>query len=370
MAKIKYRLFFNDEPATQEQLDRIDEISVEQEIDMAWEARLTVPACMDDQGNWQNEDEPYMQPFARIRIEIQVADQDFVPLIDGPVVGHDQERSAQPGESTFTVIVQDDSIYLNRTEQVQCFENMTDDEIATQLFSEFPEIDSSQVDAVPPASSAVTPAVVQRGTAMQLLRQLARRNNMHAYVLPGDTSGGSIGYFAAFTRESSDLPPLVPIGSNRNVDAFNLNYNPEQQSTVQAFSLSIGDKAIQSATSSFRNQDLLGDALPGEESESATQLARPTQSTGVDVQQRADAESSRSALGIEATGSTIPDCYAGVLQPYKLVQVRGVNASMSGDYEITKATHTLTRSNYLQSFELRRNGVSEGDAGGLLENIF
>jgi hypothetical protein len=52
--EIRYRLFFNDEPASREELDRVERITVEQEIDMAWEAQLEVPICLDANGRWVN----------------------------------------------------------------------------------------------------------------------------------------------------------------------------------------------------------------------------------------------------------------------------------------------------------------------------
>ena len=57
MPTIEYRLFFNNSPAKQEQLDLVEEITVEQDVDMAWEARLEIPICTDDTGKWSQEDE-------------------------------------------------------------------------------------------------------------------------------------------------------------------------------------------------------------------------------------------------------------------------------------------------------------------------
>ncbi|MCG8356841.1 MAG: hypothetical protein MI920_14825, partial [Kiloniellales bacterium] len=110
MQEIGYRLFLNDGPASQEETDRVEQIVVEQEVDMAWEARLDIPIGADEQGLWSSEDEVFAQPFNRVRIEVQVAGAAFVPLIDGPVVGSDARMSGEPGQSMLTVRVQDDSV--------------------------------------------------------------------------------------------------------------------------------------------------------------------------------------------------------------------------------------------------------------------
>jgi hypothetical protein len=66
-----------------------------------------------------------------------------------------------------------------------------------------------------------------------------------------------------------------------------------------------------------------------------------------------------SAYSIEATGSTLPLCYNGVLTPYRMVSVRVSDSRYSTDYVIFKVTHTLTRSHYTQTFTLRGKAVSE-----------
>ena len=43
MPATSYRLYFDGDPATRGQLDGVEEITVEQEIDLAWEARLPKP---------------------------------------------------------------------------------------------------------------------------------------------------------------------------------------------------------------------------------------------------------------------------------------------------------------------------------------
>ena len=64
-----------------------------------------IPICTDDQGNWGGADASFVGAFGRIRIEVDPGDGNFVPLIDGPVVGSDQSMSSEPGQSTITAVV-------------------------------------------------------------------------------------------------------------------------------------------------------------------------------------------------------------------------------------------------------------------------
>src|SRR5437762_12322434 len=119
MTSKKFRIYYNGTPATQDQLDRVEEISVEQETDAAWEARLQLSICLDETGNWEHLEESFMAEFSRVRIEIQIDKHPWVPLIDGPLIDCHGELHSEPGKSLVTLVVQDDSVLLHRTADIQ-----------------------------------------------------------------------------------------------------------------------------------------------------------------------------------------------------------------------------------------------------------
>lgn len=370
---IRYRLFFDDEPASQEDLDRVEEITVEQEVDMAWEAHLQIPVCTDAQGQWTGDDLRFMSAYARIRVEIKVGDGGFVPLIDGPVVGSDRQRRAEPGQSTVTLVVHDDSAFLNREESLERFENRADHEVAEQIYQDASPIVSTDVEPTAPPPSDVPPVVVQRGTRMRLLRMLAQRQGMHAYVLPGEVPGQSVGCFKAFPTAPSGLPPLTLLGAGRTIDTFDVQQNAQRAATAQAARLSLTDRGLTEAASQFSDLDLLGPGFTFENDQNtATQLPTPGPGGQVAPDRRAAAATEASSYEIEASGSIRP-CYTGVLRPYEVVTVRGAGPRLSGDYLVFAVTHTLTRSEYAQSFTFKRNALSEGTDPGVssaLASIF
>ena len=136
MAKAEYRVYFDNTPATADQLARFAEIRVDQGIGMAAEAELDLPIGTDDAGLWSGIEEDFAQAFARIRVEVKVADADFVPLIDGPVVGNRYEMKATPDQSRMTLVVHDDSVLLNRDEKVVLFEDMAPQDIVSSVYEE------------------------------------------------------------------------------------------------------------------------------------------------------------------------------------------------------------------------------------------
>lgn len=365
MPEIRYRLFFNNTPATREALDRVEEISVEQEVDMAWEASLDIPICLDNKGKWTKDDEYFMKSFSRVRVEIKVGANGFIPLIDGPVVELDNQMRSEPGQSSIKMIIQDDSIFLNRDETITCFENLLDHEIAKKIFSDFEVIATTDIDKDTPPLRNNPPPVVQRGTAMRILRSLAKRQGMHAYVLPGDSPGQSIGVFKPYPKSTdptpqSQLPQLILLSLYRNIETFSVRKDAQRPSNVKASTIRIEDKSIISSIANFQDIQLLGEEASLEEGlEPATQILRPRHGESVDMTRVVTAIAEDSSYAIEATGSVLGDCYPGVLQPYQLVTVKAGDTPRSGDYLITKVTHSLTRSAYSQSFSLKGNAQSK-----------
>ena len=214
MGDTRFRIWFGDRAASEEELARIEEIEVTQEMDAFWEARLRVALCLDANGRWLHWPGDTAQAFSRVRIEIDIGHGRFVPLIDGPLVSIDAELDAQPGRSTATMVVRDDSAFLNRDEEVEPpFENRRHSDVVEELFERFEQIRDTRIEA----TTATIESTVRRGTVLQFLRELAWVNDRHAYVLPGEERGASIGCFLPDPEDASDLPPLVMIGDNRSL---------------------------------------------------------------------------------------------------------------------------------------------------------
>src|SRR6185295_1758133 len=176
MAAVEYKMWIDGTSATPEQLEKIDEIVVSQTVDTAWEAKIKIPVCVNEQGKLDGENEKGMKPFTPIHIDVNAGDGKLVPLIDGPVVGVDSVRSSLPGKSVITVVVHDDSALLNRESKVDVQEGKNDSEIARQIFSDANLKGTPQIDDTAPQPNQTTAASVQNRTPMQYLRYLVQRH--------------------------------------------------------------------------------------------------------------------------------------------------------------------------------------------------
>ena len=360
--------FFFDEPASREELDQVESITVEQEIDMAWEAQLEVPICLDANGRWVNANKRIAKTARRVRIEVCIGRSAFVPLIDGPVIDSRSKMSYQPGQSSVTLLVRDDSYHLDRQVDDFSFDDESGQEIIRNLFGRTDTIDESDViidDDVSSESNDSTPFRF-RGTAIEALRCLARHYGMHVNVLPGDDPGESKGCFRDFpgtndgAEGEEDLPDMVLLGANANITELNTYKASARPAGFTASTLRISDKERITTDASFRDRTLLGDrdAL-AEGEEEASELISPSPCVPTDPDQAVRTGAESSSYVFESTGSIIEGCYRGILLPYRLVSVRLGETPKSGMYIIRRVTHTLTRSSYSQAFALITNAESE-----------
>jgi hypothetical protein len=363
MARIEFRLFLQNRPATREQLDAVDEITVEQRVDAAWEARAAYPLRVDAKGAWVGADEPWMRPFARWRLEIRIAGSPWVPLIDGSVVARQGPRDPEPGRSTLTLVVQDDSVLLNRRHGTGTLEGSLS-EVVEQLF-DHPAIAATDIETPETGGGdGGTPYTQRRGSNMQLLRQLARQADLHAYVLPGATPGASTGCFKAFPTRAGSLPALYLLGPKRNLEEFHVSGDHQGPARAHASGLSFVDKCIATAQTGPGDLPLLGDQPAPAGTEEASILAPPAWGGVTDPTTRATAAGRRASRAGQATGSVRTTAYAEVLRPYQAVQVGGVKDTDSGTYVLTSVTHVLTRNAYTQRFTLVRDAVSAPAGAG------
>lgn len=371
MATAEYRMYLDNEAADEDTLSLFGEIRVDQAIGMAAEAELHLDLTVNDEGYWDLMEEGFTQPGARVRVEVKVGEEgEYVPLIEGTVVGQRFHLSAEPESSEMVLIVQDDSVLLNQDETVELFEDKRADEIAEKLFDDF-GLDAD-VDAMPDAGSALPRFTVQRGTAMELLKELARNHGAHVYVRPGDEPGVSVGVFKYPSWEPSDLPELLLLGEERNVASFRAEFDATRPLTATAYSVTAADKTIIGSTLDTPDVETLGDEAAHDVVVPAHTLLARGREEQSDLDEAVFAAVNVSSFAYSAAGEVSADIYEGVLLPYQIVTVAGVGATLSGDYLISHVTHVLSDEGYTQQFELKRNARSgaSGGAGGLIGGLF
>jgi hypothetical protein len=301
-----------------------------------------------------------------VRIELDIGSGQFTPLIDGPLVSIDASLDSQPGRSTATLVVRDDSAFLNRDEETEApFEHRRASEIASELFGRFPQIASPRIDA----TEATPETTTRRGTVLQFLRELATANDRHAYVLPGDEPGTSIGCFLADPQGATDLPPLVLIGNGRNLANASVTQDPEGGERTQVQALRVDDQGVTTFETSAADLGLMRN-LPALPADLAPRRLLPAaEATGEDPSAAATARARRDGYIFRLSSQVIPGCYGAVLSPYRKVRVDAGATPYSGDYLITRVVHRITPSLYTQELQAKTDSVSEVSGAAVAEAL-
>ena len=367
MAITRYRLYFDNAPADDERLALIEEIRVDQAIDLVAEAQIIFPIGRDQDGDWPGVLDDAIRPLTRVRIEVQIGEADFVPLIEGRVVAQRFEMGGGPNESHAVIVVNDESAMMNRGDKARLFEDMAPEDIAAQIFDEYAidaETESSGVGA-PTLERVVT----QRGTDFGLLRRIAREANMVVYVEPGSDPGTSIGRLRFLPTGEGDLPELVLTGAERNVNKLTLEL--DALSPVKARGEGLDPANLNELSAEFDVSDtaILGDSATTETTEPQTIFVEGvSDQTVLDASVQAAVD--RGAWAYSGHGEVSAEIYPGVMRPYRVVAVAGAGTVLSGEYLISEVSHSLRDEGYTQTFTLRRNGLSSAGGGGPLGGIF
>ncbi|MEO7336565.1 MAG: hypothetical protein ABIV63_08290 [Caldimonas sp.] len=366
MSGLQFRIWFGERAASADELARVEEIEVTQEMDAFWEAHVRMALCLDANGSWLHWPGETATPFSRVRIEIDAGDGRFVALIDGPLAAIDGTLDAQPGRSTATLVVRDDSAFLDRDEEVEkAFEKKRDSEVAEILFKRFPQIDSTRIEATDGAPATT----MRRGTALTFLRRLARANGRHAYVLPGDEPGKSIGCFLPDPSAAAVLPKLVMIGDARNLAEARITQDPRGPERTRARVLRVDDQSVTTFETGAQDLGLLRDvpALPADLT--PRRLLHPADNPREDPKAAVSGQARRHGYVYRLKGRVVPGCYAGVLAPYRKVRVDAGATPYSGDYLLTRVTHRITPSIYTQEFDGKADSLTDVAAPAVAEAL-
>jgi hypothetical protein len=356
VAGTRFRVWFGERAASLEELARVEEIEVTQEMDAFWEAQLRMSMCLDEKGQWLHWPGESAEPFSRVRVEIDLGDGIFVPLIDGPLVSVDGSLDSQPGKSTATMLVRDDSAYLDRDEEIEApFEGRTDSEIAEELFGRFEQIVETRVDATVATAATTT----RRGTVLQFLRELAAANERHAYVLPGEAPGASIGCFLADSADAADLPPLRLVGGNRNLASASISQDPDGAERTQAQVLRTDDQGVTEVQADPNELGLMRDVPAVPADLSPVRLLSPSDNTREDPAAAATAQARARGYIYYLASDVVPGCFGAVLTPYRKVRLDAGATPYSGDYLITKVIHRITPSLYSQHLEAKTDVLTD-----------
>jgi phage protein D len=358
MSDTTYKIEINKTPAEPDILEAIDQIEVEDNGTMADVFRLKIPITATPNGDWSFIADEHFQPLTEIHIALKVGST-VESLIKGYITDRKVHFATDPGASYLEIVGMDATCLMNLEQKIKEWPNMADSDIAAAIFSEYgftPDVESTQ-----PTHSETEIKIIQRGTDIQFLRTLARRNGFECCVESDPTTSAITGYFKKPRLSGTPQKDLsVAFGADTNIKTLEIAYACMRPTTAQIQQLNIKTKSVNTSTTPNTTLDVLGkDSVLDILTQKPNILLRSSgASTPAELQALCDAAVDNEAWAIVASGEVDVTAYQSILRSKRTVLVKGAGSQFSGIYYVSRVFHTITHEGYTQRFELKRNALN------------
>jgi hypothetical protein len=342
-----------------EELDQVTEVQVEEATNDADAATLTARVVPGADGEWTSLVDPLLTP--RTPLAVQVTRGDVSYRFEGLSTEASWAIDAE-GASRLSVKAVDRTLELDLEEKVVAWPGTSEGGVAEAIFSGYGM--SAQVEPTPSGPDPDVHVLIQRATDWAFLRSLARRWGYVAYLEAED--GRTVGHFH----------PIDPLEDPQGELA--LGFGGDALAVQAQAQLVAGEKVQAQRIPALSDEPQSGEAAGDDEAQGRSSLA--AQATvllapdDVDGEVEPDAAAAglarSSAFGVRLTVEIDTAGVGLMLRAKRTVLVKGLGSALSGLYLVERVRHVLTVDSHRQHVELARNALGlKGDepfgGGGL-----
>jgi phage protein D len=384
MADKAYQIAFDEEAVDEDFYGDVESLTVEENTDTASVLHLRLRLMLQDDGSWDYLDDERLALFKKVAVRVGFTggqglagalggllgggDGGLEPVFDGYITAVHVTIGSEPDNSYLDVSATDTSVLMSLEEKIVTWPNRTDGDIVQQIVSGYGV--EAQVDATLTTHQENDTTIVQRGTDLQFVRQLARKNGLEFYFETDKDSGAVVAYFRAPQLDGTPQPDLaVRFGEESNLSSFWARLSGQRPLNVKVRQIDVKANSANDAQASDTQRTLLGDRdlndLAGgplgslvspRDAQAQMLLLCPPTSDATELQTIAQAVRDEAAWLIAAGGEINSDAYQAVLRPHRLVLIKGAGKEYSGKYYVTRVVHEFKGDgSYTQKFEARRN---------------
>jgi phage protein D len=387
-----YQIMIGGQPADADLYTNLTSLEVEENMDLPGAVQLNIPVNRSPAGDLTYVSDPRFQPLTNLAVVVTPAPGTSGGLAGaassalGSLIGGGGASAAQcifdgyilsqklhleKGLTNSTVAIwgQDASWLMNLEEKVKEWVNVTDADVANAIFGDYgitPADDNTDDDS--PSHTEDGHSLMQRGSDIQFLRTLARRNGKICRVACADQPGQRTGYFAT---PSLDGDPVLTLSLDDPVswpiDALNLDWDVTRPTSVIARQalFTDADQDGVSADTSDSGLTALGDrALADFAGKPMTVMLAAPVDDGGELTLRAQALLREADWFVRCEGEADAARLNAILRAGTVVQIDGIGALHSGKYFVWSVRHTITADSHKMKFVLLRNAVGPAPSGG------
>jgi hypothetical protein len=386
MADKAYQIAFDGTAVDDDFYGDVVSLTVEENTTTANTFHLRLTTTLQDDGSWAYLDDDRLALFTKVSVKIGFmsggglagalggllgsgGNEGLVPVFDGYITAFNVSLGSKPGDTYVEVSGMDTSVLMSLEEKIAIWPNLADSDIVQQIAGNYAGV-QVQADGTATVHQENDTTIVQRGTDIQFVRDLAQRNGREFYFETDPDSGNVVAYFRAPQLDGTPQPDLaIQFGEESNLRSFTarligqrpLNVKTEQMDVLadSPNTAQVSDTQLTKLGTSDLNT-LVGGPLgslvtPQDAPAQMLVLGTPT-SDATELQTVAQAVRDEAGWFIEASGEINGEAYQAVLRPHRLVLVKGVGKQYSGKYYVTNVVHQLRGDgSYTQTFTARRN---------------
>ncbi|HEX2047674.1 MAG TPA: hypothetical protein VHF27_07915 [Acidimicrobiales bacterium] len=363
-----YTLLLDGEPVDEVLHGALSSLEVEENCDLPDAVQLNLAVNRTPSGEPDFPSDARLGPFANVAVVAAVEGGSPECIFDGFVLSH--RLHLEPGltASTLAVWGQDASWLMNLEEKVREWVDVSDAQVASVIFGEHgftPSSDNTEDDS--PSHTEDGHSLMQRGSDIRFLRDLARRNGKLCRVVCGPQPGLRTGYFARPNVEG-DVRATIALSdaATSTADFMDFEWDVARPSAVRAAQALFDDDDPDGARAEVRSSGL----APLDERDLATFAGRPVTvllATPVDdageLAFRATAVVREAGWFVRCEGQAEVSRVGAVLRANTVVQLEGVGTLHSGKYLVWSVRHTITPESHQMRFVLWRNGMGPQPTG-------
>jgi hypothetical protein len=387
-----YTLLLNGTEADAGLYASIASLEVEESMDLPSALELTVPVVSDGSGDLTYLSDPRFAPLASVAVVATPGGSSAAGalggalgaaasalgggsaptaqcIFDGYLLSHKIHVDSGFTKSTLMVWAQDASWLMNLTETVKEWVDVTDADVANAIFGNYGITASDQNAADDsPSHTEDGHSLMQRGSDIQFLRTLARRNGKVCRIACTDTPGQRTGYFATPNLGGDPVVTFTLTDlQNWNVSTLDLEWDATRPTAVvarQALFTDLDPSGV-SADTSDSGLALLSDrALAAFTGKDMTVLLAAPVDDGGELTLRAQALLREAEWFVRCEGQADVERLGMVLRAGMIVAIKDIGALHSGSYLVWTVRHSLTADAHTMKFTLVRNAIGNSPSGG------
>jgi phage protein D len=368
MANKAYQIEFAGTAVSEDFYADVVSLIVEENTSTAGIFRLQLAIRLKNDGSWSYLDDERLALFTKVTVKIGFTQGGgLAAVFDGYITNVDLELGSEPDTSFLDVSGMDTSVLMSLEEKIATWPNLADSDIVQQILANYGV--SVQADATATVHQDEVTTIVQRGTDIQWVRDLAQKNGLEFYFETTD-SGDITGFFQAPQLDGTPQPDLaIQFGDQTNLRRFSAHLSGQRPLNVKVTQMDITANSPNTAQVSDTQLTGLGDKdantliggplgslVTPKDAQAQMLVLGPPTSDATELHAIAQAVRDEAGWLIAADGEVNGEAYQSVLRPHRLVLVKGAGTAYSGKYYVTRVVHELKHDGeYTQRFEARRN---------------